>query len=52
MNPFVIDGIEAAQLECLEVELYYSTEWDEFWSFVGNKSNTYLPVGRSAGPGI
>lgn len=39
MNPFVIDAIEAAQLECLEVELYYSTEWDEFWSFVGNKSN-------------
>jgi insertion element IS1 protein InsB len=34
-----VDWVEAAQLETLDVELYYSTEWDEFWSFVGCKSN-------------
>ena len=39
MNPFILDWMEAAQLETLDVELYYSTEWDEFWSFVGCKSN-------------
>lgn len=31
--------IEANQLEKLEVEIYYTAEMDEFWSFVGSKSN-------------
>lgn len=39
MNPHVLDLVEAQNLQSLEVELYYSTQWDEFWSFVQNKSN-------------
>ncbi len=32
--------MEAEQLSKLEVELHhYATEWDEFWSYVGSKSN-------------
>ena len=35
----MVDKIESAQLSHLEVEIYYSTEWDEFWSYVGSKAN-------------
>ena len=35
-----MDVLESQALSGLEVELHhYSTEWDEFWSFVGSKSN-------------
>ena len=30
---------EQLQLESLEIEIYYTAEMDEFWSFVGNKHN-------------
>ena len=39
VNPYLLDWLESQSLESLEVEFYYSTEWDEFWSFVQNKSN-------------
>jgi insertion element IS1 protein InsB len=31
--------VEAEKGILLEVDLYWSTEWDELWSFVGDKSN-------------
>ena len=52
MNSFTLDWIEAAQLETLDVELHYSTEWDEFWSFVGCKSNirwTWYVIEKQSG---
>ena len=53
VNPFVIDIMEAQELEKLEVELHiYDTEWDEFWSFVGSKSNqrwTWYLIERQSG---
>ena len=40
MNPFVLDQLECAQLSALEVDLHcLTTEWDEFWSYVGSKAN-------------
>ena len=39
VNPYLLDWLESQSLESLEVAFYYSTEWDEFWSFVQNKSN-------------
>ncbi len=39
MNPYVLDKIEAKKLSSLDVEFYYSSEWDEFWSYVGSKKN-------------
>ena len=39
MNPYVLDMVEHRQLKKLEVEIYYIAEMDEFWSFVGKKSN-------------
>lgn len=37
VNPYLIDKVEAQQLNYLEVEVCYATEWDEFWSYVGSK---------------
>ena len=31
--------IEAQQLSKLDIRFYYTTEWDEFWSFVGDKAS-------------
>ena len=39
MNPYLIDQQEADRLGRLDTVLYYSTEWDEFWSFVGSKAH-------------
>ena len=45
--------MEAQELEKLEVELHlYDTEWDEFWSYVGSKSNqrwTWYLIERQSG---
>lgn len=45
--------MEREQLTKLDVELhYYDTEWDEFWSFVGSKSNqrwTWYLIERQTG---
>jgi len=53
VNPYVIDQVEAGQLDQLEVELrLYQTEWDEFWSFVRTKSNqrwTWYVIERATG---
>lgn len=52
MNPYLLDQVEAGKLQQLEVEFYLSTEWDEFWSFVGNKANqrwTWYALERSSG---
>lgn len=53
MNPYLLDLMEAEQLSHLEVELHhYQTEWDEFWSYVGSKSNqrwTWYLVERTLG---
>jgi insertion element IS1 protein InsB len=48
----LVDKIEAEQLLELEVDLYFDTEWDEFWSFIGNKSNqcwTWYAIERKSG---
>jgi len=34
----LLDKAEAEQLGHLEIQFYLSTEWDEFWSFVGKKA--------------
>lgn len=52
MNPYVHDLMEAEKLSGLEVELRYTTEWDEFWSYVGSKDNprwTWYLIERHSG---
>lgn len=53
MNPFVLDQLECAQLSALEVDLHcLTTEWDEFWSYVGSKANqrwTWYLIERHSG---
>lgn len=44
--------IEANKLEYLDIEIVYKSELDEFWSFVGSKSNqrwTWLAMDKSTG---
>jgi IS1 family transposase/transposase-like protein len=51
-TPYVIDMIEHQQLKRLEVEIYYTAEMDEFWSFVGKKSNqrwTWYAIDKASG---
>jgi insertion element IS1 protein InsB len=31
--------VEHLKLKALQIEIYYTAEMDEFWSFVGNKRN-------------
>ena len=31
LNPYLVDDVEAGRAALLDVELCYSTEWDEFW---------------------
>lgn len=48
----MLDKEEVNQQSRLETELYYSTEWDEFWSFVGKKANkrwTWYLIERKSG---
>ena len=52
VNPYVLDMIEHRQLEKLEVEIYDTAEMDEFWSFVGKKSNqrwTWYAMDKASG---
>ena len=52
MNPYILDKVEANQLADLEVSFALSTEWDEFWSFVGYKPNqrwTWYVIERCSG---
>jgi insertion element IS1 protein InsB len=44
--------IEHDQLKKLDIEFYYTAETDEFWSFVGNKSNqrwTWYAMDKNSG---
>jgi insertion element IS1 protein InsB len=52
MNPYFINEEENGQLNDLEVEIHFSVEMDEFWSFVRNKSNqrwTWYAIERNSG---
>ena len=52
VNPYVLDMIEHGQLKKLEVDIYYTSEMDEFWSFVEKKSNqrwTWYAIDKSSG---
>ena len=52
VNPYLVDKKEADKLSQLEITFYYSTVWDEFWSYVGKKSNqrwTWYAVERKTG---
>jgi hypothetical protein len=51
-NPYLLTTKEKDALEQLEVEICFSAEMDEFWSFVGNKSNqrwTWYALERHSG---
>ena len=44
--------VEHSQLKSLEIEVYYTAEMDEFWSFVGNKHNqrwTWYAMDKNSG---
>ena len=52
VNPYAIDMIEKEKLNELEVDLFYTAELDEFWSFVGSKSEqrwTWLAMDKKSG---
>ena len=52
MNPYFITNEEISHLNELEVEIHFDAEADEFWSFVGNKSNqrwTWYAIDRKSG---
>ena len=52
VNPHVCDMVEHYKLKKLEVEIYYTAEMDEFWSFVAKKSNqrwTWYAMDKASG---
>ena len=52
MNPYFLTKQENEQIQSLEIEICFSAELDEFWSFVGNKSNqrwTWYGIERNSG---
>ena len=52
MNPYFLTGDEIERWKELEVEIRFDAELDEFWSFVGNKSNrrwTWYAIERNSG---
>jgi len=52
VNPYVLDMIEHGQLKKLEIDICYTAEMDEFWSFVERKSNqrwTWYAIDKSSG---
>ena len=52
MTPYVLDMIDHGQLKKLEVDICYTAEMDEFWSFVERKSNqrwTWYAIDKSSG---
>jgi insertion element IS1 protein InsB len=47
-----LDCIEHEKLKNLTIEIFYTAELDEFWSFVGNKKNqrwTWYAMDKSSG---
>jgi insertion element IS1 protein InsB len=52
VNPYLLDKTECDRLKQLEVEIFYTAEIDEFWSFVGNKANqrwTWYAMDKASG---
>ena len=52
MNPYFLTGYEIEKWKELEVEIHFGAELDEFWSFIGNKSNqrwTWYAIERNSG---
>jgi insertion element IS1 protein InsB len=52
MNPYFLNNAERASPEKLEVEIRFSAEMDEFWSYVQNKGNqrwTWYGIERQSG---
>jgi IS1 family transposase len=52
VNPYFTTGNELQVFNKLEVEIKFSGETDEFWSFVRNKSNqrrTWYAIERQSG---
>ena len=52
MNPYILTKQESEPMQSLEIEICFSAELDEFWSFVGNKSNqrwTWYGIERNSG---
>jgi len=52
MNPYFLTQQESETMKELEIEIRFSAELDEFWSFVGNKSNqrwTWYGIERNSG---
>jgi insertion element IS1 protein InsB len=52
VNPFLIDKIEDGKLQELDVQIFYDSEWDELWSYVGKKANprwTWYAIERKTG---
>ena len=52
MNPYFLTGDEVERWKALEVEIHFDAELDEFWSFIGNKSNhrwTRYAIERNSG---
>ncbi|KAA6336317.1 hypothetical protein EZS27_015509 [termite gut metagenome] len=52
INPYFITKQEQQLFDYLDVEIVFSGEMDEFWSFVGNKSNqrwTWYAIERKSG---
>ena len=39
VNPYILTKQEVQNLDNLELSFHYTAETDEFWSYVGNKSN-------------
>lgn len=51
-NPYILDVIEANKLAQLTISICLATEWDEFWSYVGNKKEqrwTWYAIDRQSG---
>jgi len=43
VSPYFLNHEEIDQMKELEVEIHFSSELDEFWSFIGNKSDQRRP---------
>ena len=52
LNPYLLDNEEIESLDSLEISFHYTAEIDEFWSYVGNKSNqrwTWYAMDKNSG---
>ena len=52
MNPYLLNKEEAQHLDRLELSFHYTAEVDEFWSYVGRKSNqrwTWYAMDKKSG---